>query len=197
MVGNELNLEIRWVTGYEGLYLVDNIGNVISVPKKEGKNIHNKYNILKHSIKNGYEVVGLSKNGKIKTLLVHRIIAKAFIPNPQNYKIVNHKNGIKTDNRISNLEWCTVSQNTRHAYDNNLSDFKNIALKSLSKYNEIQSYKKIILVKGNKEYSFGSTKEASEFLKTKQNEITRAIRKKQRHKGYYVFGEKSKANGEA
>jgi len=69
----------------------------------------------------GYPVVRPSLEGKLRTIAAHRLIAMAFLPNPNNYKCVNHKNGIKTDNRVENLEWCTHSQNTQHAFDTGLS----------------------------------------------------------------------------
>jgi hypothetical protein len=63
----------------------------------------------------GYKIVNLSIDGKCKTFSVHRLIAQAYIPNPDNLPTINHKNGIKTDNRIENLEWVTFSENTTHA----------------------------------------------------------------------------------
>lgn len=63
----------------------------------------------------GYKIVNLSIDGKCKTFSVHRLIAQAYIPNPNNLPTINHKNGIKTDNRIENLEWVTFSENTTHA----------------------------------------------------------------------------------
>lgn len=195
---NKLNVEIKWIEGYEGLYFIDTLGNIVSVPRIEGRYIHNKYNVMKTKIKNnGYVEVSLMRDGKMKTVLLHRVIAKAFIPNPDNLPWVNHKNGIKSDNRIENLEWCTVSQNTKHAFDNNLGNSKINALKALEKYNALNSYNRIVLSKDGKEYEFKSATEAGKFLNTTNNEITRAIRKQQRCKGYYVFGEKPKANGEA
>ena len=64
----------------------------------------------------GYTEVRLTKDGKTTTTFIHILIAKAFIPNPYNKPEVNHINGIKTDNRIENLEWCTHSENINHAY---------------------------------------------------------------------------------
>lgn len=62
-------------------------------------------------------VVGLYKKGQVKIYSVHRLVALAFIPNPENKPEVNHINGIKTDNKISNLEWCTRRENNRHSWD--------------------------------------------------------------------------------
>jgi hypothetical protein len=66
--------------------------------------------------KEGYEFVRLHKDGKRHGKKVHRLIALAFLPNPEKKRTINHKNGIKTDNRLENLEWATHSENTLHAY---------------------------------------------------------------------------------
>lgn len=77
--------------------------------------------IIKVPINRGYPRVGLWDKGKCKCVLVHRLVAEYFIDNPLNKTQVNHINGIKTDNRIKNLEWVTASENIQHAYDNNLN----------------------------------------------------------------------------
>ena len=113
--------DIPW---YESCYQISNLWNVKSLDRfhynprfKWNKRIY-RWKTLKQELGNThYPTVTLCKLGKLKTVLVHRLIAQAFIPNPDNKPCVNHKNWIRNDNRIENLEWVTYSENTKHAYD--------------------------------------------------------------------------------
>jgi hypothetical protein len=108
------------VKDYEGFYEVSNLGNVRSL-KAPGRGNHCG-RILKPAIVDGYCVVHLSVNGKVHNRYVARLVATAFIPNPENKPTVNHKNGRdRLNNNIENLEWATVSENTQHAYDTGLN----------------------------------------------------------------------------
>lgn len=79
--------------------------------------------VLKPFIKaNGYQTVSLHKSSKSKTFYVHRLVALSFIPNPDNKPEVNHINGTKADNRVTNLEWVTPKENIQHAIENRLSN---------------------------------------------------------------------------
>lgn len=102
------------IPGYVGLYQVSNIGRIKSishyVDDKGGKRLI-KEKIKQYGIVDGYYRVQLNKNGLKKLCLVHRLVAMAFIPNPQQLPVINHKNEIRTDNRVENLEWCTVGYN--------------------------------------------------------------------------------------
>lgn len=112
------------VVGYEGLYEISSIGRVKSLPK-----LTNQYGAMSDTrlltpstIKFGkggiYRQVTLSKDGdRGKRFLVHRLVAMAFIPNPENKRTVNHKDGVGINNHVSNLEWATDSENNQHAYD--------------------------------------------------------------------------------
>lgn len=111
------------VVNYEGLYKVSNLGRVLSLNKK-GMVVKNEIGkILKQQFDyKGYLVVGISKNDKIKTMKVHRLVAINFIPNPLNLPEVNHnsKTGDKTDNREWMLLWSTTKDNCIHASKNGL-----------------------------------------------------------------------------
>jgi hypothetical protein len=106
------NLNEVWkpVADFEGLYEVSNFGKVRSLYR----NGTNGKCMMAHHCR-GYERVNLWKNGQLTHKLVHRMVAEAFIPNPENKPQVNHINGNKADNNVSNLEWVTASENQIHA----------------------------------------------------------------------------------
>lgn len=97
------------VKGFEN-YEVSNYGNVKSLK-------YNKIRLLKQEKVKGYLRVSLSKENKVKRFQVHRLVAESFITNYLNKPCVNHINGIKIDNRVSNLEWATYSENEIHSYN--------------------------------------------------------------------------------
>jgi len=110
------------IEGYEGLYQVSSHGRVKSLAREyyqsngHGMVCHKiQDRILKNHIRRGgYLGVLLSKGKTKKTISIHRLVAQAFIPNPQNFPHINHKNEDKTDNSVKNLEWCTPMYNTHY-----------------------------------------------------------------------------------
>lgn len=131
------------IQGYEGLYQVSDLGNVKSL------NWHNSHSekllspcFYGSEPKYHYYRVGLWKNKKYKLFLVHRLVADAFVPNPDNKPQVNHIDGVKTNNNASNLEWVTRSENQQHALKMGLRErnpigkgCRNITAKPVIQYN--------------------------------------------------------------
>ena len=117
--------EWKSIKGYEGLYEISNFGRVKSLVGWNGHKYVKREKILapyKQQTNPNYSrsVVKLKKNGKGKEFKVHRLVAKAFIPNPKNYKVINHKDGNPLNNKVNNLEWCTQKMNIKHALENEL-----------------------------------------------------------------------------
>lgn len=117
------------ISGTNNLYVVSNFGQVKSLPRRVAsghgwRDIETK--ILKPMInKSGYAYVYYTlADGQRVNHRIHRLVAKAFIPNPQNKSHINHKDGDKLNNRVSNLEWCTNQENSTHAKNNGLITHK-------------------------------------------------------------------------
>jgi NUMOD4 motif/HNH endonuclease len=157
--------EWRDVPGFEGLYKVSNFGEIYSIPRngtKGGK-------LKQHADRYGYKKVVLYKNDKPHYFTVHRLVAEAFLPNPENKTQVNHKNSIRTDNRLENLEWVTAKENIYHSHQNRK---QRIPMKAVV----------IEHVKTGLRKTFPSQREAARYIGVNQSTVYKAIYKKQRVK---------------
>lgn len=114
------------IPNYEGLYQVSNLGRIKSITHfVENKTTYGgiytvRGKIINPKVDKGYYRCSLTKNKEKKMVAVHRMVAMAFIPNPENKPFINHINGNTKDNRIENLEWCTQKENVAHAVRTNL-----------------------------------------------------------------------------
>lgn len=184
------------IEGYEGLYQVSNFGNVYSFLTKKK---------LKPGNDKGYLKVNLSKQKKVKQFTMHRLVAKAFIPNPNNYPIINHKDENPSNNHVNNLEWCD------YRYNNNYGTMKERISKTLKgknagekhhmygkhhtpeskrKMSKKLSKKVICLTTGE---VFNSLQEASKKMKISCSGISECCRNKKQTAGIHpITGEKLK-----
>lgn len=137
------------VEGYEDCYQVNPYGIVRSLPRNiEVNNNGRRYTkrikssilkLINHSA--GYKQVALTKNGKTKLYFVHRLVAKAFIPNPDKLECVNHKDENKANNRVSNLEWCTYKYNNTYGTTQQRANAKKIGVSRTLTTDEIDYIK--------------------------------------------------------
>lgn len=168
------------IKGYEGLYQISNMGRVKSLLKvtKFGNRLKvNEEMILKPALgKRGYYVVSLNHNGKSKTFTIHRLIAEAFIPNPQNKEFIDHINTIKTDNRIENLRWVTSKENSnniltlQHSSESTSKKWKEGCYNNRNNihYRKVQQFDK----EGNLIATYDSIIEASEITGVERSSIS-------------------------
>ena len=148
-----------WKDIYEG-YQVSNLGRV--------KSLKRETILTPRENHKGYLQVHLRHNGKDITPKVHRLVAKAFIANPNDLPQVNHINGNKADNRVENLEWCTNGQNQKHSYEM-------LGRKPIGR--------PVICEEDNK--AFASAREASRTLGINDSQITKCCKRKRQTAGGY------------
>lgn len=113
--------EWKDIAGFEGMYQVSNMGQVRSLDRLDSRGYKYKGRTVKPSTSKGYQYAHLCKLSKYTTISIHRLVALAFIPNPDNLPQVNHIDGNKQNNHVSNLEWVTEKENINHAWDNGLA----------------------------------------------------------------------------
>ena len=136
------------VKNFEQQYEISNKGNLRSIDRyvkhyKGGERLYKGQPKKTRLNYNGYIRCNLKNNGKRYDFAVHRLVAIAFLDNPNNYKYVNHINGIKTDNNVENLEWCTMQQNIIHAVKHRLVETKLTDKQAMEIYNSKESIRKL------------------------------------------------------
>lgn len=141
-----LNEEFRDIKGFEGLYQVSNYGRVKSLYGYNGQKHYARIKILK-ALNNGkdYLSVSLIKNKKLSYSKIHRLVAQAFIPNDKNYSCINHKDYNRGNNRVENLEWCTLQYNNEYSHNKPIiqKDLKSNVIRIWKSAREVEKTLKI------------------------------------------------------
>ena len=188
----------RDIAGYEGWYQVSNMGRVRSVDRtvyfKNGKGSRTyKGQILKLKYHNGYQMVNLLRNKELFVAYVHKLVLEAFVPRVEGKTWCNHKNGIKSDNRAENLEWCTPSENNQHATEMGL---RHNNVSGMLAYADTLK-KKVVAIQNNKVcFTADCSRDMAKMLlekgivaDVKMETLGRSIRKSavegNRYKGFY------------
>ena len=174
----------KWkpIKGYEGLYEISNLGNVKSLGRTDRFNKKWGCRIMKPTyVGKHYKMVRLCKDGKTKNKKVHRLVAEAFIPNPDGKPQVNHIDGNKDNNIVSNLEWVTNSENQIHARANGLNP--------IIKNNSMQSIQVNMLLPGEEQIisTFPSICEAARKTNISETSIRNCVHNRQKHAGGYIW----------
>lgn len=135
---------------------------------------------------NGYLFVHLSKNGSVNRFYVHRLVASTFIPNPENKGIVNHKDGNKSNNCVSNLEWCSQKENIQHARKTGLVKITEETRKKISssKKGKLNPHHRCVICVETG-MIFDTIKQASDYLGFHKTAVSNAILKKRTSGGYH------------
>lgn len=167
------------VKGYEGYYEVSNWGRVKSL-----NYLHKGISriIVPVNIGNGYYRVSLCKNGVVKNIFIHRIVAEAFVSNPDNLPIINHKSEKTNENFVWNLEWCT------NKYNSNYGTIKERILNTRTVNNSYGSEMPVIATNANGDsFKFKSLCEAARQLKLHQSLITDCLKGRRKTTGGFTF----------
>ena len=164
------------IEGYEGFYQVSNLGRVKSLKRtfirSDGKTKTFQGKVLKHNVNpKGYKYVNLSCQSKIYSIRIHRLVAKAFLENPNNYPCINHIDENKLNNNIENLEWCT------YQYNNTYNNKQRCRMTKVSKFSK----------RGEFIRNYDSITEAGKDTGADGRNISACCRKKIKSCGGYVW----------
>jgi hypothetical protein len=163
------------IEDYKGLYQVSNLGRVRSLDRVDMRGNHLKGKVLAFNLAGaGYIQVGLHRDGKVEQKLVHRLVSEAFLPNPDNLPEVNHKDEDKTNNNVSNLEWCTRLYNMTYG----------TLIERMAKANGSPVY---VITSSGHRYYFDSIKKASRLLGLKDTGVHACLCGRQKNNPGYTF----------
>ena len=179
------------IEGYEGLYQISNLGKVRSldrfIVKKNGSIQKYKGRILLASDDmHGYDHVSLSKGSSVKKKKIYRLVAETFIENPDKLKVVNHIDGNKSNNCVSNLEWCSSAVNNKHAWETGLKKSSNKQKEKASMFIKLGKNKKRHIICKETGVVFDSIRKAEKEMNINHSRICTVLSGKQESvKGFH------------